>query len=167
MRQKMGVIQALQHDPELAILDEPTEGLDPLMQHAFYAILGDLRAAGRTIFMSSHVLSEVERVCDRVAIIRRGRLMALHGVGELLARRKRRIALRWRGAPPDLSGVPGLTDVSTDGERISATLLGDVAPFVRAVASPALADLTIEPATLEEAFLEYYADDPDELEAGT
>ena len=160
MRQKMGVIQALQHDPELAILDEPTEGLDPLMQHAFYAILADLRAAGRTIFMSSHVLSEVERVCDRVAIIRRGRLMALHGVEELLARRKRRIAVRWRGAAPDLSGVPGLSDIAVDGERITATLLGDVAPFVRAVASPALADLTIEPATLEEAFLEYYADVP-------
>ncbi len=159
MRQKMGVIQALQHDPELAILDEPTEGLDPLMQHAFYGILADLRAAGRTIFMSSHVLSEVERVCDRVAIIRRGRLMALHDVEELLARRKRRIQLRWRGGPPDLSTVPGLTDVSVDGERIGATLLGDVAPFVRAVASPALLDLTIEPATLEEAFLEYYADD--------
>src|SRR5205085_787449 len=73
MRQKIGIIQALQHDPELAILDEPTEGLDPLMQRAFYRILDDLRAAGRTIFFSSHVLSEVERVCDRVAIVRRGR----------------------------------------------------------------------------------------------
>jgi ABC-2 type transport system ATP-binding protein len=166
MRQKMGVVQALQHDPELAILDEPTEGLDPLMQHAFYAILADLQAAGRTIFMSSHVLSEVERVCDRVAIIRRGRLMALHRVEDLLARRKRRIGLRWRGTAPDLSEVPGLSDVAVDGDRISATLLGDVAPFVRAVASPALADLTIEPATLEEAFLEYYADDavPEESE---
>ncbi len=167
MRQKMGVIQALQHDPELAILDEPTEGLDPLMQHAFYAILADLRTAGRTVFMSSHVLSEVERVCNRVAIIRRGLLMALHSVEELLARRKRRIGLRWRGAAPDLSDVPGLTEVTMDGDRITATLLGDVAPFVRAVASPALADLTIEPATLEEAFLEYYADDavPEEAEA--
>jgi len=163
MRQKMGVIQALQHDPELAILDEPTEGLDPLMQQAFYGILADLRRAGRTIFMSSHILSEVERVCDRVAIIRRGRLMALHGVEELLARRKRRVQLRWRGAAPDLSGVPGLVDVEVDGERISGTLLGDVAPFVRAVASPALVDLTIEPARLEEAFLEYYADENAEM----
>ena len=66
MRQKIGVIQVLQHDPELAILDEPTEGLDPLMQQAFYSIMDDLRAAGRTIFFSSHVLSEVERICDRV-----------------------------------------------------------------------------------------------------
>jgi ABC-2 type transport system ATP-binding protein len=165
MRQKMGVIQALQHDPELAILDEPTEGLDPLMQQAFYGIVADLRAAGRTIFMSSHILSEVERVCDRVAIIRRGRLMALHGVEELLARRKRRFQVRWRGAAPDLGGIPGLADVTVDGDRISGTLHGDVAPFVRAVASPALVDLTIEPARLEEAFLEYYADETSEDEA--
>jgi ABC-2 type transport system ATP-binding protein len=164
MRQKLGAIQALQHDPELAILDEPTEGLDPLMQQAFYTLLDDLRAAGRTIFMSSHVLSEVERVCDRVAIIRRGRLMALHGVEELLGRRKRRVQVRWRGAAPDLSEVPGLSDVTVDDDRLTGTLLGDVAPFVRAVASPSLADLIIEPARLEEAFLEYYADEPAEAE---
>jgi ABC-2 type transport system ATP-binding protein len=115
--------------------------------------------------MSSHVLSEVERVCDRVAIIRRGRLMALHGVGELLGRRKRRVQVRWRGAAPDLSEVPGLSDVTVDGDRVTGTLLGDVAPFVRAVASPSLADLIIEPARLEEAFLEYYADETSEDEA--
>jgi ABC-2 type transport system ATP-binding protein len=158
MRQKLGVIQALQHDPPLAILDEPTEGLDPLMQHAFYAILDDLQTAGRTIFFSSHVLPEVERVCDRVAIIRAGELMALQTVDELLARRKRRITLRWRGAAPDLSTIPGLGDIQVRGEQATATLLGSVAPFVRAVASPSLEDLTIEPASLEEAFLEYYAE---------
>ncbi|MGH2427490.1 MAG: ABC transporter ATP-binding protein [Candidatus Limnocylindria bacterium] len=161
MRQKIGVIQALQHDPELAILDEPTEGLDPLMQQAFYGILEDLRREGRTIFFSSHVLSEVERVCDRVAIIRSGRLMALHGVPDLLARRRRKIAVRWRGAAPDLSEVPGIEDLHANGDRLTATLSGDVAPFVRAVASPNLDDLTIEPASLEEAFLEYYADGPE------
>jgi ABC-2 type transport system ATP-binding protein len=159
MRQKLGVIQALQHDPDLAILDEPTEGLDPLMQQSFYGIMEDLRAAGRTIFFSSHVLSEVERICDRVAIIRAGHLMALQHVDELLARRKRTINLRWRGGPPDLSSVPGLADVTVQGDRIQATLLGEVAPFVRAIASPELLDLTIEPARLEEAFLEYYAED--------
>lgn len=158
MRQKLGVIQALQHDPELAILDEPTEGLDPLMQHAFYGILEDLKAAGRTIFFSSHVLPEVERICDRVAIIRAGELMALQTVQDLLARRKRRITLRWRGAAPDLSFVPGLADLQVRGDRAIATLEGEVGPFVRAIASPALEDLTIEPASLEEAFLEFYAD---------
>ena len=159
MRQKIGVIQALQHDPELAILDEPTEGLDPLMQQAFYGLMDDQRAKGRTIFFSSHVLPEVERICDRVAIIRSGHLMALQNVDDLLARRKRKVQLRWRGAAPDLDSVPGLADVTVDGDRMSATLLGDVSGFVRAIASPSLVDLTIEPARLEEAFLEYYAGD--------
>ena len=159
MRQKIGVIQALQHDPELAILDEPTEGLDPLMQHAFYDLMDDQRKKGRTIFFSSHVLSEVERMCDRVAIIRSGKLMALQNVEDLLARRKRKVQLRWRGVAPDLGGVPGLADVEVEGDRMSATLLGDVSGFVRAIASPSLEDLTIEPARLEEAFLEYYAGD--------
>jgi ABC-2 type transport system ATP-binding protein len=167
MRQKIGVIQAFQHDPELAILDEPTEGLDHLMQHAFYSLMDDQRAKGRTIFFSSHVLSEVERVCDRVAIIRSGHLMALQNVEDLLARRKKKVELRWRGAAPDLTGIPGLADVEVKGDRMRATLLGDVSGFVRAIASPSLEDLTIEPARLEEAFLEYYAgDDASEEQRG-
>jgi ABC-2 type transport system ATP-binding protein len=163
MRQKIGVVQALQHDPELAILDEPTEGLDPLMQHAFYRILDDLRSEGRTVFFSSHVLSEVERLCDRVAIIRAGHLMAVHDVTELLERRKRRVILRWRGAAPDPATLPGLADVVVDGDRISGTLSGEIAGFVRSIASPNLEDLIIEPASLEEAFLEYYADGDGEV----
>lgn len=159
MRQKIGVVQALQHDPELAILDEPTEGLDPLMQHAFYRLLDDLRSEGRTVFFSSHILSEVERLCDRVAIIRAGHLMAVHDVTDLLARRRRRVTLRWRGAAPDLTTLPGLEDVEVDGNRITGTLSGEMAGFVRSIASPNLDDLTIEPASLEEAFLEYYADE--------
>ena len=159
MRQKIGVVQALQHDPELAILDEPTEGLDPLMQQAFYRILDDLREEGRTIFFSSHVLSEVERLCDRVAIIRAGQLMAIHDVGELLARRRRRVTIRWRGAAPEPATLPDLEDVHVDGNRIFGTLAGEIAGFVRSIASPNLEDLTIEPASLEEAFLEYYAPD--------
>ena len=159
MRQKIGVVQALQHDPDLAILDEPTEGLDPLMQHAFYRLLDDLKAAGRTIFFSSHVLSEVERVCDRVAIIRGGRLMALEDVGDLLRRRRRHVHLRLAADSPalDLDGVPGLADPVRTGDVITCTLQGEVAPFLRAIAPAAIADLTIEPARLEDAFLEYYA----------
>jgi len=168
MRQKIGVIQALQHDPELAILDEPTEGLDPLMQHAFYQLMDDQRDKGRSTFFSSHVLSEVERICDRVAIIRSGHLMALQNVEDLLARRKKKVELRWRGdIAPDLAGIPGLADVKVTGNRMTATLLGDVSGFVRAIASPSLEDLTIEPARLEEAFLEYYAgDDASEEQRG-
>src|SRR6185295_17830117 len=118
MRQKLGIIQALQHDPELAILDEPTEGLDPLMQRAFYGILEDLRAAGRTIFLSSHVLSEVERICDRVAIVRAGRLVALEDVASLLARRKRHVEIRLSGPGPELSTVPGVSGLTATEGRI-------------------------------------------------
>src|SRR6185312_13317107 len=134
MRQKIGIIQALQHDPELAILDEPTEGLDPLMQRAFYGILEDLRSAGRTIFFSSHVLSEVERVCDRVAIVRRGRLVALEDVARLLERRKRNVELRVAGDPPRLDDVAGVSGVKVlaDG-RITCQLDGDVGPFLAAI----------------------------------
>src|SRR6478736_3471257 len=160
MRQKIGVVQALQHDPELAILDEPTEGLDPLMQRAFYDILDDLKAAGRTIFFSSHVLSEVERVCDRVAIVRRGRLVALQNVASLLEHRKRNVEMRIAdGAAPVLEGVPGVSGVAraADG-RITCQLEGDVGPFLAALAGHRITDLTIEPAHLEEAFLELYED---------
>jgi ABC-2 type transport system ATP-binding protein len=160
MRQKIGIVQALQHDPELAILDEPTEGLDPLMQRAFYSILDDLKAAGRTVFFSSHVLSEVERLCDRVAIVRRGRLVALENVDALLARRKRNVEMRVSAAPPVLEGVPGVSNVTVapDG-RITCQLEGDVGPFVAALRNARIVDLTIEPAHLEEAFLELYQDD--------
>jgi ABC-2 type transport system ATP-binding protein len=170
MRQKIGIIQALQHDPELAILDEPTEGLDPLMQRAFYAILDDLTAAGRTIFFSSHVLSEVERVCDRVAIVRRGRLVALQDVASLLEHRKRNVELRAAdGDLPALDGVAGVSGIgrTADG-RLTCQLEGDVGPFLAAIAGHRITDLTIEPAHLEEAFLELYEDaEPDDETAGT
>ena len=165
MRQKIGIIQSLQHDPELAILDEPTEGLDPLMQRAFYAILDDLRAAGRTIFFSSHVLSEVERLCDRVAIVRRGRLVALENVEALLARRKRNVEMRVDGAPPSLDGVPGVSAIEVKGDGlVTCHLEGDVGPFLAALRDVLVVDLTIEPAHLEEAFLELYHDEGEDSE---
>ncbi|MDQ3871597.1 MAG: ABC transporter ATP-binding protein [Chloroflexota bacterium] len=166
MRQKLGIIQALQHDPDLAILDEPSEGLDPLMQRAFYGILEDLRREGRTIFFSSHILSEVERICDRVAIIRQGRLVALEEIGALLNRRKRHVEMRLAGPPPALSNVPGVTGVVVHDGLLTCRLEGDVGPFLRAIAGAAVSDLTIEPAHLEEAFLEFYAEDGPVPDAG-
>jgi ABC-2 type transport system ATP-binding protein len=165
MRQKLGIVQALQHDPELAILDEPSEGLDPLMQRAFYSILDDVREAGRTVLFSSHVLSEVERVCDRVAVVRSGRLVANDDVATLLARRKRRVEIQFEGQPPDLAGVPGVSAVAIDGSRLTCDLDGDPKPLLAALASQAVSDLLIEPARLEDAFLELYAAD-DDPEAG-
>jgi ABC-2 type transport system ATP-binding protein len=157
MRQKIGIVQALQHDPELAILDEPSEGLDPLMQRAFYEVLEEVRAAGRTVFFSSHVLSEVERVCDRVAIVRAGELVATEDVSELRAQRRRRVELRFDGPVPDLAGVTGLADVVAGDGELSGTLAGDPRPFLAAIAGAAVTDLVIEPARLEDAFLELYA----------
>jgi ABC-2 type transport system ATP-binding protein len=156
MRQKIGIVQALQHDPELAILDEPTEGLDPLMQRAFYGVLDTLKTEGRTVFFSSHVLSEVERVCDRVAIIRNGRLVAMEEIVGLLARRKRNVEMRLSGAPPRLGGVPGVSSIETTDGRLTCRVEGDMRPFLAAIATAAIVDLTIEPAHLEEAFLEFY-----------
>jgi ABC-2 type transport system ATP-binding protein len=169
MRQKLGILQALQHDPELLILDEPTEGLDPLMQRAFYEILDELRADGRTIFFSSHILSEVERVCDRVAIVRGGRLVAFEEIPALLARRKRNVEMRLAGPPPSLEGVPGVSEVRVADGLLTCRLEGDVGPFLAAIAGAPIADLTIEPARLEEAFMEFYepVDAPADAAAGT
>ena len=158
MRQKVGIIQAMQHDPELLILDEPTEGLDPLMQRAFYEVLDERRRAGRTIFFSSHILSEVERVCDRVAIIRHGELVALSDIDALLARRRRHVEARLDGPAPDLAGVAGVSGVEVRDGVLRCDLEGDVGPFLVAIAGTRITDLTIEPARLEEAFLEYYDD---------
>ena len=159
MRQKIGIIQAFQHDPELAILDEPTEGLDPLMQRSFYEILEDRQRAGRTVFFSSHILSEVERVCHRVAIVRQGRLVALNDIAALLARRRRRVEIRFEGAAPVLDGVSGIDDVHVREGVLTCQLEGEPGDLIAALAGASVIDLLIEPARLEEAFMEYYADD--------
>ena len=156
MRQKIGIVQALQHDPELAVLDEPSEGLDPLMQRAFYDILERLKQEGHTIFFSSHVLSEVERICDRVAIIKDGKLVAVEEIARLRARRRRNVTLQVEGAPPVLAGVRGVADLQTRDGRVTCTVDGDIGPFLAALASVRVVDLTIEVPRLEEAFLDFY-----------
>jgi ABC-2 type transport system ATP-binding protein len=129
------------------------------MQRAFYDLLDGLKAAGRTIFFSSHVLSEVERVCDRVAIVRQGRLVGLQDVASLLASRKRHVEMRLTGPPPRLDGVAGVSGIHVGDGFLSCQLEGDPKPFLAAISGVAMSDLTIEPAHLEEAFLEFYAED--------
>jgi ABC-2 type transport system ATP-binding protein len=157
MRQKVGIVQALQHDPEVAILDEPSEGLDPLMQRAFYEVLEEVRAAGRTVFFSSHVLSEVERVCDRVAIVRAGRLVLTEDVAALRAQRRRLVEMRFDGPAPDLARVEGVAELVVGDGVLSCALAGDPRAFLEAIRGSVVTDLVIEPARLEEAFLELYA----------
>jgi ABC-2 type transport system ATP-binding protein len=133
------------------------------MQRAFYDVLDELKAAGRTVFFSSHVLSEVERVCDRVAVVRAGRLVAVEDVGTLLARRRRRVEIRLAGPAPDLAGVPGVGELRVEGSVLTCSLEGDPRPFLAAIAGAPVADVVIEAARLEDAFLELYEGPAEEL----
>jgi ABC-2 type transport system ATP-binding protein len=152
MRQKLGIVQALQHDPELCVLDEPSEGLDPLMQEAFFAILRDRQRAGRTILFSSHVLSEVEELCDRVALIRAGEIVDTRTLAELRAGRPRIVRVRSR-VPLTLPGSELLE--SGDGwQRFAAS--GDVRTLLAALAAAPVDDVVIDEPSLEDIFLGYY-----------
>jgi ABC-2 type transport system ATP-binding protein len=157
-RQKIGLIQALFHDPELLVLDEPTTGLDPLMQEEFLAVITEHRDRGGTVFLSSHDLDEVERVCDRVAIIREGRLVAVEHVAEMRGRAYRDVVVRFGHAvaPAELAGVPGVEDVVGDGTTLRFRVRGELDPVIKAIAHHRVADLEVTRPTLEELFLTYY-----------
>ena len=157
MKQKLGIVQALQCAPRLALLDEPTKGLDPLVQIAFYELLLDLARRGTTIFFSSHVLPEVERVCDRVAMLREGRLVSVGSVDELRRALPRRIVALFR-EDADTAALAAHGEVIVSGpRRIEMFVSADRVPaFVRQAASLPLLDLLIEPPRLEEAFRARY-----------
>jgi len=158
-RQKIGLISAAFHEPELLILDEPTGGLDPLMQEEFLALVAEERERGRTVFLSSHELDEVQRVCDRVAIVRGGRLIATERIDDLLGRARRRVSVEL-AEPADLNaelrGLPGVDDVTAEGRRLSLTVAGDVDPLLKALATHHVTDLEVSRPSLEEVFLGYY-----------
>jgi len=160
-RQKIGLILAVFHRPDLLILDEPTSGLDPLMQEEFLALLREERERGCAVFLSSHELDEVERVCDRVGIIRGGKLIAVERVTELLAKTPRRASVEFAGEVDlaELRGCPGVSDVAVSDGRVHFTLLGDPDPAIKAVARHTVADLEFARPTLEEVFLTYYQDE--------
>lgn len=158
-RQKIGLIQAAFHDPELLLLDEPTTGLDPLMQEEFLAFLGDERERGRTVFLSSHDLDEVERICDRVGIIRDGRLVAVEKVAEITHRAYRRVELEFAVPvdPVEFARIPGVRDLRADGTRLTFRASGDLDPVIKAAARHTVTDIELIHPTLEEVFLTYYA----------
>jgi ABC-2 type transport system ATP-binding protein len=159
MKQKLGIVQALQHAPELLILDEPTEGLDPLMQQEFYLLLGELRSRGRTVFLSSHLLWEVERTCDRVGIIRDGRLVALERIDALRARSIRRVEVHFaepgevgRFLPP--GGV--VVELVQGTRMILRVPVPQIGATLAALAARRLHDVVWERPSLEDIFLGYY-----------
>lgn len=161
-RQKIGLVVAFMHRPELLILDEPNTGLDPLVQHEFHALLRETVAESRTVFISSHTLSEVERVADRVGIIRRGRLAAVEGVAALRAKMIRRINLVLRDVPEagDFERVPGARDVTVESNRVSLSFDGNMEELLSAVLKHhELLDIATTEADLEDVFLAFYHDE--------
>lgn len=170
MRQKLALVAALQHDPDLLILDEPTEGLDPLVQRAFEEVIRTLRARGRTIFMSSHNLAEVERTCERVAVVRGGRLVVEGTVEGLQRLHRRRAEVAFRDQiPEELARVPGVTIIERQGRQARLILEGDVNPLLAFLAHHPVEDVVLKPPDLDDIFMSFYVPgepEPNGLSAG-
>jgi ABC-2 type transport system ATP-binding protein len=158
-RQKVGLIQAFMHDPELLVLDEPTAGLDPFLQQEFTAMAREVVADGRTVFMSSHVMSEVQKTSDRVGIIREGRLAGVDTVESLRSSATRRVeVVLGAPAPPGaFSGIPGVSEVHADGPVVVCRLEGSADALVKVLATHEVLSLTSEEPDLEEIFFDRYA----------
>ncbi len=157
-RQKIGLIQALLHDPELLLLDEPTSGLDPLMQEEFMLAVTEHRDRGGTVFLSSHDLDEVERVCDRVAIVREGRLAAVEKIADLRGRAYHHVSIEFDVPvdPQEFAAVPGVSELQGDGRFITFKASGALDPVVKAAARHTVLDMELTEPTLEEIFLPFY-----------
>ena len=157
-RQKIGLIQTLFHDPELLLLDEPTAGLDPLMQEEFLAVVGEYRQRGGTVFLSSHDLDEVERVCDRVAMIREGRLAAVEKVADLRGRAYHHVSIEFDAAvgEAEFASIDGVSELEVDGPRVAFKVSGPLDPVVKAAARHTVIDMELTEPTLEEIFLTFY-----------
>ncbi len=162
-RQKIGLIQAFMHRPELLILDEPTGGLDPLVQQEFYKLVKEAQAGGQTVFLSSHNLHEVERVCDRVGIIREGRLIAVETVADIKAKALRRLEIYF-GQPvnsDEFARLPGVRHVASENSHLRFTVEGSLDALVKQAAQYTVVNLVSEQPNLEEIFLTFYAKEGD------
>ena len=161
-KRKIGLILAFMPRPELLILDEPTAGLDPLVQREFYRLLDEAREAGQTVFLSSHVLPEVQRVCDRVAFVREGRLVAVEDVAELTGRAVREVEVVFAGPVPRsaFEGIPGVTNTAADArhpDQLRLTVTGSLDPLVKRLAAFPVVDLVSRLPDLEDVFMTFYA----------
>ncbi len=160
-RQKVGLIQAFMHRPDLVILDEPSSGLDPLVQQELQHLIAEVRSDGRTVLLSSHTLSEVERVADRVGIIRHGRLVEVSTVSDLKAKAVRGLELEFADDvdPALLRSVAGVRDVSGEGRQLTVSYEGPIEPVLEAATAMGVVNLHSQDADLEQIFLAYYRDD--------
>jgi beta-exotoxin I transport system ATP-binding protein len=167
-RQKIGLVLAFMHRPELLILDEPTSGLDPLMQREFQRLVRETVDEGRTVFLSSHELDEVQRVVDRLAILREGQIVVTDTVGGLRQAVARTLELRF-STPVDatvFAAIEGVDVLETDGDRITLSLRGPLAPVLAAAATLDAVDIVARPADLDELFLTYYRGRADDASLG-
>jgi ABC-2 type transport system ATP-binding protein len=163
-RQKLGLVQAFMHAPELLILDEPTSGLDPLLQREFIAMAREVKQAGRTVFMSSHVLSEVQQTADRVGIIREGRLVAVERIEALRERAVRKVELHFEApvSVEEFAALPGVSHLRVDGTVLRCRLMGRADALVKAASRHTVIGLLVEEPDLEELFLASYRDNAGE-----
>jgi ABC-2 type transport system ATP-binding protein len=160
-RQKVGLTLALMHRPELLVLDEPTDGLDPLVQETVLELLREAQSEGRTVFLSSHVLSEIERIAGRVGIIRRGELIRVEGVQTLKASLPQQVTLHFARPPTvDLAALDGMSGGVTDGLDFRGQWHGGPDPLIRALSGQSLTSLSLTPSTLEDAFMGEYRSEP-------
>jgi beta-exotoxin I transport system ATP-binding protein len=157
-RQKLGLIQAFMHDPELLILDEPIAVLDPLVQQSFHELLAEMSARGRTVFLSSHTLSEVERVTHRIAILREGRLVVVDSLENLRHVAMQRLEIEFAGpvSLDEFRTLPGVRDASSDDGRVTVAFEGSADAIVKAAAKHDVRAMRTREDDLEEIFLRYY-----------
>lgn len=155
-RKKVSIVCALQHKPRLCILDEPTSGLDPLMQREFYAILEERNAEGTTIFLSSHILSEIQKYCKNAAVIREGRLLLCDRVENLVHTNAKKVALSGISEPPKIGGMG---NVEIDGDTVKFLYSGEPRELMSALAPLPITDISITEPDLEEIFMHYYKED--------
>ena len=160
-RQKVGLVQAFMHSPELLILDEPTSGLDPIMAREFLRMVAEAKDAGQTVFMSSHILSEVQHGADRAGIIRKGRLIAIDDVDELRTRAMRHVQIVFDSevATGEFAGLDSVADVSVEGNVMRCRLTGEADQLIKTVARHRVIDFISEEPDLEEMFFHYYTGD--------
>ncbi len=162
-KRKLGLILAVMHKPDLLILDEPTSGLDPLMQQSFNQLMREFRADGHTVFLSSHVLSEVQSICDRVGVLRNGVLKAIERVDRLMNAEFKWVTIHMRdgsGVVSQLTQIPGVTEITPQGQDVvKLRLSGDFDPLLKAINDRYVVDLHVQEPTLEEIFLAFYDDE--------
>lgn len=158
-KQKAGLIQAVMHRPDLLLLDEPTSGLDPLVQEQVHSLLKEAASEGATVFLSSHILSEVEELCENVGMVRDGRLTAVEAVGDLRRRAVRRMTIEFAEPvqPGVFDGLPGISEIEIRGSQVRCRVVGPLDAVIKTAARFNVLDVTTERPGLEEVFMEYYS----------